>query len=191
MTRAHLTADGDRLTMTLSWGATVTGSLLEIAAACRRCVVAADDLTMPDKDDDESPTTGQRIALYAVLKQIVRIGPHGLVDRADFATAAELGPGIDEADLVRWRESGEIFAVEHNGVTLYPRYGFDTASPRTPLRMLREILTALEMDDWHAATWFMSGCGMLGSQRPQDVIASDAEAVLAAAIDQAMGITHG
>ena len=190
--KARITrGQGEQLVATFPWGTEVVGTLKEVVDSLRCCAVDISDVTMPDKDDDESPTTGQRIQLYACLKRIVRIGPEGLIDRDDFASAAQLNDQVSREQLAQWVDHGDIFAVKHNGIDFYPLYGFDTAPPLRPRPALREILAALDYDPQHAAIWFMSGCSMLGGKRPQDVLDSKAEAVLAAAKDEGMGITHG
>lgn len=190
--KARITrGDHEQLIATFPWGSEVAGTLTEVVEALRRCAVDISDVTMPDKEEDDSPTTGQRIQLYACLKRIVRIGPEGLIDRDDFASAVQLEGKVAKEQLAQWAESGDIFVVEHNGIDFYPLYGLYADPPPRPLPAMKGIIQALQMDAWHIAIWFMAGCGMLGSRRPQDVIALDPEAVLTAAIDEGQGITHG
>ena len=66
---AHITADGDVLTATFATGGKVVGTLDQVATELRVCAVRQEAVTMPNKDASDSPTTGQRIALYAALKQ--------------------------------------------------------------------------------------------------------------------------
>ena len=188
---AYITTQDGVLTATFPWGVEVSGSLEDVAESLHTCAVKPDDITMPPKDAADSPTTGQRIAIYAALKKTVWIGEHQLIDRADFVSARELAGIVTKEQLAAWKDEGVIFALDHGGIDIYPRYGFDTAPPRAPLPALKGIIEALDMDAWHVAIWFMSGCGMLGSERPMDVIRSDPEAVLEAAIDEGRGITHG
>lgn len=188
---AHITASGDTLTAQLSNGEVETGTLDEIVQALRFRLINAHDITMSHKDAEDAPTTGQRIALLGALKKRNLIGPHLLIDRADFASAEELVGRASLPDLVRWIRADETFAIEHEGADLYPLYSFENGQRISPRPMMRKILAALSMDPWHAAWWFSAGYGMLDGRRPQDVLESDPEAVLAAARDQAMGITHG
>lgn len=67
-TTAHITSQSDHLHATLSTGELFIGTLDEITALLRERHVAADDVTMPDKNDPESPTTGQRIAIVSALR---------------------------------------------------------------------------------------------------------------------------
>lgn len=188
---AHITASGETLTAQLSNGEVETGTLDEIVQALRFRLINAHEITMSHKDAEDAPTTGQRIALLGALKKRNLIGPHLLIDRADFASAEELVGRASLQDLVRWIRADETFAIEHEGADLYPLYSFENGQRLSPRPMMRKILASLSMDPWHAAWWFSAGYGMLDGRRPQDVLESDPEAVLAAARDQAMGITHG
>lgn len=191
MTVAHITAHGDKLTATFPWGAAVTGTLDEVTEALHVAAIKGDDITMPDKNAADSPSNGQRIAIYAALKKIVWIGEYQMIDRADYASARELFGQVSAEQLGRWVDDGALFALDHGGIALYPRYGLTSGPQSAPRPLLREIIAALEMDPWHVAMWFAAGCGMLDGRRPMDVLSVDAEAVLVAAKDQAMGITHG
>ena len=183
--------DGDQLVATFPWGTEVIGTLKEVVAALREAAVDISDVTLPDKHEDDAPTTGQRIQLYACLKRIVRIGPQNLIDRDDFASAEQMDGQVSVEQLTRWVVDGDIFAVEHNGIDFYPLYGFHKGPLLRPLPVLRQIIAELHMDAWHVAIWFMAGCGMLDGRRPQDVLSTDPQAVLEGAIDQGRGITHG
>ena len=189
--RPYITANGNTLTARFPWGVEVTGTLEKVTESLHICAVKPDDVAMPDKNASDSPSTGQRIAIYAALKKVVWIGEHQMLDRADFVSAGELTGVVSKADLTKWKSDGAIFALDHGGIDIFPRYGFDTAPPGVPRPVMRQIIAALNMSAYHVAIWFAAGCGMLGSKRPMDIIASDPKAVLAAAIDKAMGITHG
>ena len=86
---------------------------------------------------------------------------------------------------------GEIFVVKYKGVDFYQLYVFDKGPPLRPKPGMRDIIKALDLPPEEIGIWFMSGCGMLGSKRPQDVLENDPAAVVAAAKDLAEGITHG
>jgi hypothetical protein len=53
-----------------------------------------------------------------------------------------------------------------------------------------EVL-AEHKDAWGMAYWFLSVNSFLGGKRPQDLIASAPERVIAAAIDEVQEIAHG
>lgn len=188
---AYITAAGDTITARLPWDVEITGTLEEVTDALHRCAVKPDHISMPDKLADDSPSTGQRIAIYAALKKTVWIGEHQIIDRADFVIARDLVGLVSQADLKRWVASNEIFVLDHGGIDLYPRYGFTSGPKTAPRPVLAKIMAELSYRSWHLAWWFCCSCGMLDGRRPQDFIATDPDAVLAAAIDEARGITHG
>ena len=110
----------------------------------------------------------------------MRMGPDNIVPRYDYATAPTLADLVSPDDLMRWLASGEIFAVEKNGVVMFPIFAF-TEPPLTPLPVMREILAALNLSGWAAAEWFCCGCATLDWRCPQNLLLTDPEAVLAAA----------
>lgn len=75
----------------------------------------------------------------------------------------------------------------------YQDYALDqNAGFRPPKTMapLIEILSS-QKDAWGMAYWFMSLNSFLGGQRPQDLLLSAPEKVIAAAQDEINGVTHG
>jgi len=46
-------------------------------------------------------------------------------------------------------------------------------------------------DGWGMAYWFQSVNGFLGGKRPQDLLATDPDRVIAAARDEVLGVLHG
>ena len=64
---AHITITGESIQASLSSGELFIRTLDEIIALLRSRNIAAGDVTMPHKDDDESPSTGQRIDLLSRL----------------------------------------------------------------------------------------------------------------------------
>lgn len=190
--KARITrGDHKQLTATLPWGTEITGTLEEVTDALHVCAVKSEDITMPDKNADDSPSTGQRIAIYAALKKVVWIGENQIIDRADFVIARDLVGLVRQEDLQRWVDDEKLFAIDHGGIPIYPRYGFTSGPTTAPRPVLAKIMAALNYRAWSLAEWFCCSCGMLDGRRPMDVLATDPEAVLAAAVDEAMGITHG
>jgi hypothetical protein len=120
-----------------------------------------------------------------------------VLNSGDFITAAELCrlAGFSQtnpsAQPNRWKNMGQVFAIRNGRQDYYPFYAFDLQPTLRPKPIMKEIIAALEMDDWHLAYWFMSGCSMLDGQLPKDLLGSNPDAVLAAAVDQAVGIMHG
>ena len=67
---AHRTAQADHIHAMLDTGELFIGTLDEIVALLRSRNIGADAITMPDKNDDDAPTTGQRFVIVA--------GPRGV-----------------------------------------------------------------------------------------------------------------
>ena len=94
------------------------------------------------------------------------------------------------AAISRWKKEGKVFAIERAGQTLYPQYIFDELWNPRPV-----VATILKVFDGYSpfriAAWFESTNGMLNSQRPREIIASNPEAVVEAALDERQGAVHG
>lgn len=114
-------------------------------------------------------------------EHVMRFGPDNAVERRDYATTVGLADLVSAVDLARWLADGEVFAVESNGIVLWPIYAF-TSPPLRPLPAMREILAALGLEPWDVAAWFCSGCSALDWRRPQNLLATDPGAVLKAAL---------
>lgn len=95
--------------------------------------------------------------------------------------------------LVEWEIDNRIFSVEHEGCCLFPCYAFSTQFGIRPHPELKEILSILTStkDGWMLAFWFASSNGMLGGQRPRDLLSMDATWVTLVAQHEADGILHG
>lgn len=81
----------------------------------------------------------------------------------------------------RWRSSGKIFGVEHQGRILYPAFQFnDTGRPKP---VVAAVLKALgRRSPWQVASWFTAPNGWLpDDQRPIDVMDTDPDVVANAA----------
>lgn len=112
-----------------------------------------------------------------------KIGEHNIVERCDYATAAQLADLFTPDQLECWRDAGEIFVVDSRGFELYPRYAFEFGDLEiAPYHELKEIIAAPALTPWELAWWFCCGCQFLAWRRPQDVLANDPGAVLKAAL---------
>lgn len=100
-------------------------------------------------------------------------------------------PEKDESETVdRWWRQGKVFAVEWNGVPLYPAYVFDGSGlPIPEVAIILQVFA--EYRPMRIASWFESANSMLRGGRPREVLARSASAVLKAAVDHAMGPQHG
>ncbi|MER8955820.1 hypothetical protein NKH98_24450 [Mesorhizobium sp. M0833] len=109
------------------------------------------------------------------------------------ASMAGFSTSNPSAQPNKWKKEGRIFAVRHRGVDYFPGYALDSTAGYRPVKTLAKVLSVLhrKKDDWGLAYWFASVNSFLGGKRPQDVLASDPERVLAAAEDELVGAPHG
>lgn len=101
--------------------------------------------------------------------------------------------GHSNEDPNDWERLGLIFSIEMYGVKLFPFYALNPDVGYVPVKILMEILGIFsdQKGSNAIAFWFASVTGVLGGKRPQDLLRSHPELVLAAAKDYALGITHG
>lgn len=92
----------------------------------------------------------------------------------------------------RWKKDGLIFAIRHQGNDYFPAWALDSRTGYRPIKTLGAVLRAFgdAKDGWGTAAWFAAVNSMLGGKRPQDLLASEPERVLAAAVDEMTGIDH-
>lgn len=80
----------------------------------------------------------------------------------------------------RWKGEGRIFAVPNGRADCFPAFQFDEVGQPRP--EVAEVLRALPAGtEWARALWWTAPNGWLNGQRPMDLFAGDAEAVIAAA----------
>lgn len=96
----------------------------------------------------------------------------------------------------RWKQDGMIFAVNHNGVDLFPGYALEPATKYRPYKTVADVIKVFEnrKDAWALAYWFASVNSFLGGVRPQDMLAQHPDRVIAAAKDEfgeLTGSVHG
>jgi hypothetical protein len=84
----------------------------------------------------------------------------------------------------RWKGEGRIFAVEAGGETLFPAFQFreQDSQPRPEIAKVLTALGASKSSGWQTALWFTGRNGWLGGKRPVDLLKSDPEAVVEAAL---------
>ncbi|WP_058961669.1 hypothetical protein [Type-E symbiont of Plautia stali] len=112
---------------------------------------------------------------------------------ADVSQLAGLSTTNPSAQPNKWKKSGQIFAIHHNGIDYFPDYGLDRNTQFRPLKALSEVLKifADHKDGWGIAFWFLSVNSFLGGQRPQDMLAKHSERVIEAARGEIDGVGHG
>lgn len=112
---------------------------------------------------------------------------------AQIAVLAGFSASNPSAQPNKWKRDRAIFALRHHGVDYFPSYGLDAAAGYRPRKTLAPVLAAFgeRRDGWGLAYWFQSLNSFLGGQRPADVLASQPERVLAAALDECAALAHG
>lgn len=92
--------------------------------------------------------------------------------------------------LARWLQQGRIFALEKNGVRIFPRYAFDAMLEPVPI--LKDVLKVLHgRSPFQIAAWFESTSAHLNGKRPREVLEQDGVAVVMAAQRLVEGAVHG
>lgn len=124
---------------------------------------------------------------------------HAVLKSGDWLTAAQLAQlaGLStrnpSAQPNKWKKQGQIFAIRYSGVDYFPGYGLDPDAGFRPLKFLAKVLEVFDekKDSWGLAYWFRSDNGFLGGRRPQDLLATEPERVIAAAEDELQEVAHG
>ena len=119
---AHITSQCDSIHATLSTGELFIGTLDEITALLRSRGITAADITMPHKNDDESPTTGQRIAIYHPLN----------------------GGESSDIDAIRKRQDASTFAIRS---VAFSGYVLDAWALEQHRRYVAGEITPAQMTD--------------------------------------------
>ncbi|MEM9558360.1 MAG: hypothetical protein AAGC60_29170 [Acidobacteriota bacterium] len=156
--------------------AVVRAALKEIALTSHRI-----EALMPD-DLPTAPAVLQArrnaAARHALIEEF------GLLSSAEIAEIAGSRAKNRAALASRWHREGRLFAVEHRGETRFPAFQLDADGK--PLDGVGEIVESLGGEEgWPTALWFLAINGHLGDRRPVDVLASEPEAVHAAACAEA------
>lgn len=115
------------------------------------------------------------------------------VRTADIAKLAGYSDNNPSAQPSKWKREGAIFTVEHNSADYFPLFALNPDKSYKPYPALAQVLRTLNgsWSSWGIAFWFAGVNSFLDGQRPQDVLASDSESVIAAAKDAAEGLQHG
>lgn len=112
---------------------------------------------------------------------------------AQIADLAGFSASNPSAQPNKWKKDGLIFAVRHQGSDYFPGYALDPTANYRPVKALAQVLKSFgdTKDAWGLAYWFASVNSFLGGQRPQDLLALQADRVIAAAQDEMTEIAHG
>lgn len=79
----------------------------------------------------------------------------------------------------RWRDAGDIFGVEHEGVEYFPLFQFRRGRPHPTIRAVLSAFPS-ELTCWDRAYWFVSRDTQLGDRRPYQAL-EDVDGLVAAA----------
>jgi len=113
----------------------------------------------------------------------------------DIARMAGYSPKNPSAQPNKWKRDGAIFAFQHKGIDYFPRYALDPVESYRPYKALAEVLKIFGETSpkfgWGAAFWFAGLNSFLENQRPQDLLATRPDLVIAAAQDEVDGVQHG
>ncbi|MCY1520755.1 hypothetical protein D9M68_555420 [compost metagenome] len=135
---------------------------------------------------------------HKTAKMLTR-AKQGVLESTQWLSATEIEGlfgvhGKGAADQTsEWLREGQIFSIQHNGGECFPCYALDALAGYRPLKIVSNVLTAFgtTKDSWGVAFWFASVNSYLGGKRPQDLLATHPDQVVAAAYDELQGVTHG
>ncbi|MBE0401856.1 hypothetical protein EI168_17385 [Halomonas sp. FME1] len=122
-----------------------------------------------------------------------------VMESGDWLTVDEILqlPGVrsrgDSVHPAQWKQQGDIFTINDHGTDYYPAFGLEKDAGYRPYRVMSKIIDIFkeDKDGWGMAFWFQSINSYLGGLRPQDLIATDPDLVIDAALDEVRGVTHG
>lgn len=135
------------------------------------------------------PTQEREEALLAKgKKRILQSGDW--LPAHDLENIAHLNTADLRYEPNQWKQAGEIFTLQHEGIDYFPIYGLDPAKGYRPRSGLAPVITVLafKKDGWGMAFWFGSSNSYLGGRMPKDVLMKDPRIVLEAAKDEISGI---
>ncbi|HEY2467502.1 MAG TPA: hypothetical protein VGI45_06635 [Terracidiphilus sp.] len=120
-----------------------------------------------------------------------------ILNSGDFLPATEVAQlaGFSASNLSvqpnKWKRNREIFAIQHGREDYLPVYAL--GPDHRPRKEMAEILKVFQnaKDGWGLAFWFAALNSFLDDERPQDVLATDPERVIAAAEDEVAEYQHG
>jgi hypothetical protein len=120
-----------------------------------------------------------------------------ILNSGDFLPATEVAQlaGFSPSNLSvqpnKWKRNREIFAIQHGREDYLPVYAL--GPDHRPRKVMTQILKIFgdAKDGWGLAFWFAALNSFLDEERPQDVLATDPERVIAAADDEVAEYEHG
>jgi hypothetical protein len=155
--------------------------------------VARGDMEVQRLVDASAPNADKADAIQARMRAkavALVMGGTSWLTASELFSELEKKPSNVHTTLARWLEQGRIFALEKNGVRIFPRYAFDAMVEPVPL--LKEVLKVLAgRSPFQIASWFESPSNYLNGKRPREVLELDGLAVVMAAKRLVEGAVHG
>ena len=123
--------------------------------------------------------------------QILKSGDY--IGAAEVAKLAGYSDNNPYAQPSKWKRDRTIFVVEHKGADYFPVFGLDPEKRYRPLPALAGVLEVFggKRSAWGVAFWFAALNSFLDDRRPQDLLATEPDLVMAAARDEMDGLQHG
>lgn len=172
--------------------ANVTSSMFELMLERhdRESIERLVDVLMP-RTPPSPRLLKEAVMLVQARKAVLESGDW--LTAAEVAQLAELSTRNPSAQPNKWKKQGQIFAINHGGVDYFPGYGLDRNAGFRPSKVMAKVIEILarNKDSWGMAYWFRSDNSFLGGKRPQDLLASEPERVIEAAMDEVQEISHG
>ncbi len=172
--------------------ANVTSSMFELMLERhdRESIERLVDVLMP-RTPPSPRLLKEAVMLVQARKAVLESGDW--LTAAEVAQLAELSTRNPSAQPNKWKKQGQIFAINHGGVDYFPGYGLDRNAGFRPSKAMAKVIEVLarNKDSWGMAYWFRSDNSFLGGKRPQDLLASEPERVIEAAMDEVQEISHG
>jgi len=148
------------------------------------------ELLMPERP----PSARQfKEALRLVKAQRALLDSGDWLSAADIAQLAGLSKRNPGSQPNKWKKQNHIFAIKHGGLDYFPIYALNPGKNYRPVKEMADIIEIFRgnKDEWRMAFWFFSDNSFLGGKRPQDLLQTHPEQVIAAARDEVEGIQHG
>ncbi|HBO1833575.1 TPA: hypothetical protein L4G11_001256 [Pseudomonas aeruginosa] len=131
--------------------------------------------------------------------QMLTRAQQGVLESTRWLAAAEIeglrglhGRGATD-QTSGWLREGRIFSIHLDGGEYFPCYALDALADYRPLRVVSDVLAAFgtTKDSWGVAFWFASANSYLGGKRPQELLVTQPDLIVAAAYDELQGVAHG
>lgn len=172
--------------------ANVTSSMFELMLERhdRESIERLVDVLMP-RTPPPPRLLKEAVMLVQARKAVLESGDW--LTAAEVAQLAELSTRNPSAQPNKWKKQGQIFAINHGGVDYFPGYGLDRNAGFRPSKVMAKVIEILarNKDSWGMAYWFRSDNSFLGGKKPQDLLTSEPERVIEAAMDEVQEISHG